>query len=258
MVVDERRRMADLLETLTAQQLQQPSLCAGWTVHDIAAHLTTYLWFGQMKLYLGMAVTLADFEEINRRLTRRAARRPDRELTGLLRRRATARTTIPRSGYDPVLADIVLHDLDVRVPLGLPRHSVEEHMWVAFRNLTATPAPGFNIGSRLEGLRLVATDTGWTSGEGAPVRGTVEALLLGIGGRRAAFRELDGDGMPLLRMRSLNPPERGPVQRLRDPVRVLLNAPPRERRSRRAVEPPRQPTVFDNSAFDGAELGDRP
>ena len=35
MLVEERRRMADLLDGLDAGQLATPSLSAGWTVHDI-------------------------------------------------------------------------------------------------------------------------------------------------------------------------------------------------------------------------------
>src|SRR5438445_11218528 len=105
MIVDERRKMADLLEVLTADQLRHPSLCEAWTVRDVAAHLTTYLRFGQAKLYVGIAVTLADFDEINRRLTRRAARLPDRELARRLRHGAAARTTVPRSANAPTPPD---------------------------------------------------------------------------------------------------------------------------------------------------------
>jgi len=34
----ERETFAGLLERLTAQQWDAPSLCAGWTVRDVAAH----------------------------------------------------------------------------------------------------------------------------------------------------------------------------------------------------------------------------
>ena len=48
---------------------------------------------------------------------------------------------------------------------------------------------------RLRGLRLVATDTTWSAGEGAEVRGPVQALLLLLTGRiEAALPHLDGPG----------------------------------------------------------------
>ena len=37
---DQRSRTADLLEQLTTEQWDHPSLCQGWTVRHVAAHLT--------------------------------------------------------------------------------------------------------------------------------------------------------------------------------------------------------------------------
>jgi uncharacterized protein (TIGR03083 family) len=237
MIVDERRRMADLLAGLTAGQFRQPSLCTGWTVHDVAAHLVTFLRFGQLKLYLGILTTAADLDRVNARLTRRAARRPSREIVDMLRRAAGSRVTIPRSGYDPVLADLMLHDLDIRIPLGISRTTPEDRLWVSFHHLTTRAAPGFGMGTRLRGLRLVATDTGWAYGSGAAVRGGAEALLLAIGGRTAGFAALDGDGVPLLRERVVAQTRPGALRRLAVPLGVLRNPPPPDRRSRLAVAP---------------------
>lgn len=234
MLVDERRAMAELLSTLTAEQFQQPSLCDAWTVHDVAAHLISYLRFGKAKLYLGILATAADFDRINVLLTRWEARRSSHEIVDLLHRRADSRMTIPRSGYDPVLADIMLHDLDIRVPLGIQRSTPEQRLWVAFDHLTTKPSPGFTMGSRLADLRLVATDTGWSRGSGLPVRGPADQLLLAIGGRAVAFDQLDGDGVPLLRERVKAQPRLGPLRRLAAPIRVLTNPPQRDRRSRHA------------------------
>lgn len=237
MIVDERRRAADLLDGLTADQLRQPSLCAGWTVHDVAAHLTTYLRFGQLKIYTAIVTTGADFDRFNILLTRRAARLPIDEIVARLRRHASSRTTIPRSGYDPVLTDVLLHDLDMRVPLDIARDTPEERLRVAFRHLTDQPSPGYAMGDRLHGLRLEATDTGWVHGNGPVVRGRAEALLLGIGGRPWAFDHLEGEGLTLLRSRVLGRTRPGTLHRLMAPLRVLASPPPRDRRSREAGVP---------------------
>ena len=237
MIVDERTHIADLLGTLTPDQLRAPSLCAGWTVHDVAAHLTTFLRFSQAKLYLGIVATAADMDRVNLWLTQRAARRSDAEIIELVRRRAGSRFTVPRSGYDPVLTDLVLHDLDIRIPLGIARDIPEDRLAVAFHHLTSRASPGFAMGSRLDGLRFTATDTGWDHGAGAPVRGPAETLVLRIPGRAAVLDELSGEGVPLLRQR-LSTAQRAPaLRRLAAPFGLLVRPLPRTRRARDSVAP---------------------
>jgi uncharacterized protein (TIGR03083 family) len=235
MLVAERLHVADLLSGLTVEQLRQPTLCAQWSVHDVAAHLVSYLRLGRPKLYLAIAATAADFDSFNKWLTRRIAARPTEVLVDQLRRWSTSRMSIPRSGYDPVLADIVLHDLDIRRPLGLSRAPHEDRLRVTFNHLTRRPSPGFAMHDRLRGLRFVATDTGWTSGDGPLVSGPAEDVLLAIAGRTAALDTVEGDGVAVLGERLRDTGRAGPVRRLRLVVDVLVHPQPRERRSRAAV-----------------------
>lgn len=236
LIVAERLRVADVLAGLTSEQMGSPSLCAGWTIHDVAAHLLTYLRFGQLKIYLGIMATAADFDRLNMTLTRYEARRPDREIIAQLRRLSASRVTIPWQGFDPVLTDLMLHDLDIRYPLGIPRNDARgEQLWVACRHLAACPAPGYGVGSRLAGLRFQATDADWVLGEGLAVRGSAEMLLLGMGGREAGLHYLSGDGVPVLRERLASRRKAGPVRRLAGPARILLHPPPAARRSHAAL-----------------------
>lgn len=235
MIVGYRHRMADLLAGLTDDQLRHRTLCEAWTVHEVAAHLVSFLRFGRTKLYLGLLTTAADLDRVNLRLTRREAVRPTGEIVALLRRYADSRIAIPRAGYDPVLTDLVLHELDIRLPLGIPGTVPERPLWVAFQHLATTPALGFTMSSRLRDLRLVATDTGWSHGRGRLVRGDARTLLLGMAGRRTAFDRLDGDGVPLLAQRVTVPPRPGPARRLGLVLDVLVHPAPASRRSRGAV-----------------------
>lgn len=237
MLVDERRRAADLIAGLSPAELRRPTLCAGWTVHDVAAHLVSYLRFGQAKLYLGILCTAADLDRVNVALTRWTARRPTGALVATLRRGAGSRTTIPRSGYDPVLTDILLHDLDIRRPLGIRREMPADRLRVALDHLTSKPSPGFAMGTRLRGLHFAATDLPWEAGGGAPVRGRAEDLLLAVGGRPAGLDALTGPGVEVLRSR-LVPGRAGPppvAQRLKAVALVLLSPPPPARRRRDAT-----------------------
>lgn len=201
MVAAERRHMAGLFEGLTADQLARQSLCDTWTVHEVAAHLAAYLRLGKLKIVCCMLARAGDFAPGNQALARWYARRPTADLTRMLRRHAESRSTPPRSGYDPMLADLILHDLDVRIPLGIPRQIPEDRLAVTFNLLGTVLSPGFAIGTRLRGLRFEATDTGWTAGAGPAVRGPAEAVILAMSGRTAAWAGLTGDGTALLQDR---------------------------------------------------------
>jgi uncharacterized protein (TIGR03083 family) len=236
-IVQERLAAADLLDGLSPAQWATPSLCAGWTVHDVAAHLTTFLRLAQPKIYLGILLTGGNLDRWNVRLTRRAARVEGSELVARLRANAGSHSTIPFSGYDPVLADLVLHDLDVRRPLGLARDVPEASLRVTFDHLAHRPVPGYAVGSRLHGLRLETTDTGWRHGTGPTVRGNAEDLVLAMAGRSATLGQLSGDGVPVLAER-LGTSSPAPMrERMLRVARVIVQPAPAERRSRRAVAP---------------------
>lgn len=235
MVVNKRHEVAETLAGLAPEQLRQQSLCDQWTVHDVAAHLVSLLRFGGAKLFLGVLATAGDVSRAIVTLTRWQARLPSHELIELLHRHSRSRATPPRAGFDPVLTDLVVHDLDIRRPLGIARPVQEEPLWVALHHLSTVPALGYEIGDRLDGLRLVATDTGWTHGRGPVVQGAAESLLLGMSGRTVAFDELTGDGVPILRQRVSSPPHHGPGRRLAMAFGSLAKPPPRDRRTRHAV-----------------------
>jgi hypothetical protein len=55
--------------------------------------------------------------------------------------------------------------------------------------------------NRIAGVTLRATDTDWHHGTGHEVSGPAVALLLAMTGRKAAFDDLAGDGVPVLRER---------------------------------------------------------
>ena len=51
----ERRRIADLIDDLDEAQLATPSLCAGWDVKTVCAHLVSFLAEGNLRVTrLGM------------------------------------------------------------------------------------------------------------------------------------------------------------------------------------------------------------
>lgn len=200
-VADERRRIADLLDELDDAQLATPSLCAGWDIKTVAAHLVSVLadgfWTFQWRTVRHRSLA-AGIDE----LARRRAWEPAAEIADTLRRCADRPISPPLFGPLDPLADIVVHSGDIRIPLGLPFAPDPRRAGLALDFLTGPWRIGFVPLGRLRGIRLCATDIDRTWGRrGAEVRGSAAALLMSVGGRTALMHQLDGPGLPLLRRR---------------------------------------------------------
>lgn len=202
-IADERRAVADVLSGLTEEQQATASLCAAWTVHDVAAHLVMPLEVSMPRFLVTMLACRGDFDRANVRLTRQQARRPFAEIVEVLHRRAASRFTPPGSGPEAPLTDLLVHGLDIRWPLGLTRDLPEERVKTSLTFLTSRSARGLVAKGSLDGLRFEADDLDWTHGQGPVVNGRAEALLLAFTGRHAALDVLNGDGLATLRARML-------------------------------------------------------
>lgn len=190
--------MADLLSGLTAEQRARPSLCKGWSVHDVAAHLIVPLEVSLPKFMVAMVGAGGSFDRANVRLTSKQARRPVEEIVEVLRRKADSRFTPPGAGPEAPLTDLLVHGLDIRWPLGIARHIPTERAQTALTFLTSRAADGLAPKGALNGLRFEADDLDWSHGSGPRVRGSAESLLLALTGRTAALEHLEGDGVPTL------------------------------------------------------------
>jgi hypothetical protein len=119
------------------------------------------------------------------------------------KRSASARPRPAAKAVD-VLVDLVVHQQDVRRPLELGR-SIEPQTLAAALHRASRRAgllSGLLPGKkRTSGLKLRATDIDWEHGEGEELQGPGEALLMAIGGRRAALVNLSGPGLDTLTTR---------------------------------------------------------
>jgi uncharacterized protein (TIGR03083 family) len=200
-IADERRSLAGLASGLTGEQQAAQSLCSGWSVHDVLAHLVVPLEVSTPKFALAMLASAGNFDRANVRLTREQARRPFAEITEVLRQKAESRFTPPGAGPEAPLTDLLVHGLDIRWPLGVAREVPAERVHKSLTFLTTTPARGIVAKGTLDGLRFEAEDVDWAHGSGPTVRGDAEAVLLAITGRTRALDHLDGDGVSALRGR---------------------------------------------------------
>ncbi len=197
-----RRRAADLLDQLDEGQLAVQSLCTAWTVRDMAGHLVAPFCVSVPRFAVG-SVLAGGFDKYSIKAARQLGRRPVGELTTILRENAESHFTPPGHGPMAPLADISVHTRDMARPLGLDV-SAPLSTWRAVLNFLTSRAAsrGFVPKGRTSGLRLTATDQGWSYGDGAEVHGPSEALALAILGRGVAFNDVSGDGVALLWRRS--------------------------------------------------------
>ncbi|MGY1616028.1 maleylpyruvate isomerase family mycothiol-dependent enzyme [Geodermatophilus sp. SYSU D00691] len=202
-VIDEQRgSLADLLADLSPDEWAHPSLCRGWRVRDVAAHVTFSV--ARPVELIGPALRgRGDFHRTTHdAAVRRAAATSTGELVAAIRAMVGSRRRVPGlTPYEPLI-DVLVHGQDIAVPLGRPRPAPIEAAATAATRIWSMTWPFtivFDARRRLAGLRLVATDTEWSAGEGALVEGPVEALLLLLTGRAAvAVDRLSGPGVERL------------------------------------------------------------
>lgn len=198
-----RRETADYLETLDDQAWETSSLCEGWKVKDVAAHLVMPLTVSIPKLMLKMAGNGFSFDKANDKMSRQiASTTPRAELIAALRARADKRFKPPGGTPEMPLADAVIHSSDIRRPLNAPALLPGNRAEAVLNFLAHGKNSGFVAKNRLAELRFEATDLDWNSGnEGQLVRGPAEALIMAMSGRNAALDDLEGDGVEVLRSR---------------------------------------------------------
>lgn len=194
----ERVEFADLLDELTLEQWGAPSLCDGWTVRDVAAHTVAYLGQSRIRLMTNMVRAGFDVDRLNARGLRNSAEMAPEQLIGLMRQRARPSGTAALFGGRVALIECLVHQQDIRRPLGLTRTIPAERLRIGLN--FARFSPMIAGARRTRGVRLMATDMDWAAGDGPEVRGSGEALLLGMAGRlEAVLSELTGAGLTLLR-----------------------------------------------------------
>lgn len=199
LVEDERNDLADFLETLTPQQWDTESLCAGWSVHDVVAHVVSYEGARPVALAQRFAQGRLRLNRINGIALDEHRDREPQELIRLLRLHATPTGLTSAFGGRVALVDGLMHHQDIRRALDVPRDVPADRLRAALP--FALLAPPVKALWHIRGVKVVATDIDWSGGTGPEARGTGEAVLMVMGGRRGVARELDGPGAERLARR---------------------------------------------------------
>ncbi|MEU7898259.1 maleylpyruvate isomerase family mycothiol-dependent enzyme [Nonomuraea sp. NPDC049152] len=183
-IAAERRDLAAVLAGLSPEQWDEPTLCAGWRVREVVAHLTMAFRYSLPKVGLGILMARGDFNKAADRFARRdAGKMTPEQLTTSLSRNANHPWKPPVGGYEGALAHDLIHGLDITVPLGLDRKVPEDRLRPVLPGEPSDRSVAF-FGVDLDGVEFRADDLDWTFGAGTPVHGSAQDLLLAICGRK--------------------------------------------------------------------------
>lgn len=203
---DERTDFAEFLATLSPQQWEAPTLCTGWHVRDVVAHTISYDEldaFGLLRRFAKGGFLLGRVNAVG---VAEYGARSREDLLNVLNAHLRPRGLTAAFGGIVALVDAMIHQQDIRRPLGLRRDIPAERLEAALG--AAMKAPPIGAFWRARGLHLVATDCGWSTGRGPKVCGAGEALLMAIAGRRGVVAELRGEGQRTLADRIERPKSR--------------------------------------------------
>lgn len=189
----ERQRLLDDLGPLAAHRWETPSLCRGWTVHEVLAHLLDTAKTGRLAFVWSMVRARGDFDRANEDGVRRCKRDDPRQTLAEFRDVLELTRTAPANRATR-LVEAIVHGEDIRRPLEIPADYPSAGLHEALAYQLRTPGSFGGARDRAEGCRLVDTDTGASWGDGLDVTGRAVDLLLAASGREIAPGLLVGPG----------------------------------------------------------------
>jgi uncharacterized protein (TIGR03083 family) len=185
-VTHEFLALADVLDAIPDARWDTPSLCAGWRIREVVAHVTMPVRYSVEEFLAELSECGGDFTRLSNVVAARDAELPTEALVAGLRDGRLHAWTPPGGGQRGALNHVVIHGLDVTVPLGYEREP--DSALMAVLDDLAAGGTHRHFGIDLTNVGLEATDADWRFGSGEPIRGTVEDLALFLTGRSRPHR----------------------------------------------------------------------
>jgi uncharacterized protein (TIGR03083 family) len=194
----ERAALVDDLTNHLDLDWATPSLCKGWDVRDVIAHLAATASLSRWGFAKEIIDTRFRPDRIVDRQIDAARRLPAAESLSALRAAIYATASPPQPTITRVI-EIVVHGEDIRRPLQIEHRYATTYIADALRYLAHDHR--FGAKTRIDGLKLLASDADVIVGHGERVEGPAVSLLLAASGRRVAIQDLSGPGRPSLERR---------------------------------------------------------
>ena len=198
MIHAERSRVADMLDGLSAEQWSADTLCKGWNVQMVAAHMMNAGEQTGPKFLRGLLANGMRFNVMMDRQAHSSARLAPKEIIERIRA-STTTTNKPPAPAMAMLGEVVVHGNDIRQPLGIADDSSTAAKVACLEMFKGSNLP-VRAKKTIAGLHLNATDADWSFGTGPDVNGPLVALLSAMATRPLA-PTLSGDGVATLRSR---------------------------------------------------------
>jgi uncharacterized protein (TIGR03083 family) len=193
MVAGELADLADTVAGFTDDQWDAPTLCAGWRVREVIAHMTMPTRLSSVRFFAELARDRGNVNRMADRFARRDAALPTNELVDAMRSDHLRRWTPPGGGGRGALVHAVIHGLDITEALALDRTVPPDRLRVVLSEVVQPKSTRF-FGLDVDGLRIEVTDLEWASGEGSVVRADGRTVVLLLCGRPLAPGALSGEG----------------------------------------------------------------
>lgn len=177
----ERSTLADLLESLPQAAWQEASLCQGWPVRDVGAHLT----FSHARLRdVAWPAARTGFR-YNAMIGYAAVHSPltHEQIVSTMRGFVGSRQRAPFVTELEPLLDVLVHFQDICLPLGI-RHSMPVDAAAAAAARVLSLRGPMRLWEPPRAVRLVATDTDWAYGGGLVHEAPIQSHLLTLTGRQ--------------------------------------------------------------------------
>lgn len=198
MVHAERLALIDDLETLDAASWEVPSLCAGWSVHDVAAHLADNARTTFFRLFIAMAKAGFSLDRQNGNgVAEMKASTPEGTLQKLVE--VAALRCTPPVPVASRLVEEIAHGEDIRRAVGLQRSYPNKALEPAIRYQAATPQGVGGAKELASKVQLCSQDETFRLGLGPQIVGSRLELLMLLSGRGEHATGLSGPGMALVR-----------------------------------------------------------
>ena len=196
----ERAALYETVRDLSPAEWDAASLCEGWRVRDVIAHVNLGVTITKSAAVFGLLGARGDFHQFMKKHAIRKGSRPLAELLAETEMVAGSSHNPPTTKRVDLAIDALVHHHDVAIPLGRTVPTDDARLrWLADGVVGANKAIG--SAERSRGLRLIATDIDWHYGTGPEVRGPATALIFAASGRAALDDLLDGDGLVALQQR---------------------------------------------------------
>jgi len=174
--------LADLLASAPAGDWDAASLCEGWQVRHVVAHVAMPVRLTPETFGAELAAAGGDFGRLSDTVACRDATLPVAEHLAALRSPLLHEWQPPGGGAAGALSHAVIHSLDVTIALDRPAVAPRDAVTAVLDQLAR--ADGAIFGLDLTGVRLEAADTAWSWGSGDVVRADSGHLVALLSGRR--------------------------------------------------------------------------